>query len=252
MEFEAWKKSAIDRERQRRLLAGYGIGLVTIAGGILTLALSSEPAKADDIPEADVMDVKLETQPEPEPEPEPEPVEPEPEEPTPREQLQRGPVMPTIATPTEIPEDAPTEKEVDLSANPYASGDPYQFAGQGGTARTPAKKVVVAAPVEVKSAAPKGPERMTADTIPPKQLSGGGPAVFPAAAKAAGIEGTVVVKYVVSVEGNPTDVTAVRGPEALRAACEATVKDAKFTPAMRDGKPVAVSRIKRCIFKLNT
>ena len=181
------------------------------------------------------------------PEPEPE-VAPQPQP--------QGPVLPEISTPVEIPDDAPAEEAP--SDNPYAAADPYAFgAGQrGGTARGTTKVVKVAperAEAPKKAKAPSGPVRVTADTIPPQQISGAG-ASYPAAAKAAGIEGTVIVKYVVDTSGNPTNVQSVRGPEALRPACEASVKSLKFTPAQlkSTGQVVSVHKIKKCTFRLKT
>lgn len=250
MDFDNWTNRNVDADRRKRLLAGYLVGLVTVGSLGTALAISSERVQ-EEAPEEDVMNVQLQPEPEPEPEAEPEP-EPEPAHRAPPEQMLRGPVMPTITTPTAIPDDAPKETETETSLNPYASGDPFQYAGQGGTGRVAAKKVVVAAPVAAPVAVPKGPERMTAGTTPPKAISGGGKSEYPAAARAAGIEGKVVVKYVVTVNGDPEQIQAVSGPEALRAACEATVRGTKFSPAMRDGHPVEVVRTKACSFKLST
>lgn len=247
MDFDNWTNRNVDADRRKRLLAGYLVGLVTVGSLGTALAISSERVQ-EEAPEEDVMNVQLQPEPEAEPEPEPEPAHA-----TPPEQMLRGPVMPTITTPTAIPDDAPKETEAEANLNnPYASGDPFQYAGQGGTGRVAAKKVVVAAPVAAPVAPPKGPERMTAGTTPPKAISGGGKSEYPAAAKAAGIEGKVVVKYVVTVNGDPEQIQAVSGPEALRAACEATVRGTKFSPAMRDGHPVEVVRTKACSFKLST
>lgn len=247
MDFDNWTNRKVDAVRRRRLFAGYLVGLVTVGSLGTALAISSERVQ-EEAPEEDVMDVQL--QPEPEPEPEAEP-EPEPAQATPPEQMLRGPVMPSITTPTDIPDDAPKESEADPSLNPYASGDPFQYAGQGGTGRVLAKKVVVAAPAAAPVIAPKGPERVTAGTTPPKVLSGGN-ASYPAAAKAAGIEGVVIVKFVVSVEGNPEQIEVVRGPDGLKEACENAVKNSKYSPALRDGQPVSVIKTKKCTFKLTT
>lgn len=160
--------------------------------------------------------------------------------------------MPSLETPTEIPDDAPAEAAPQEDANPYASGDPYRFASQGATRRRVVATVVKAASpaprVEAKSA---GPSRITAGTTPPKTLSSA-PAVYPAAAKAAGIEGRVIVRFVVGTDGVPKDVQAVRGPDALRPACVAVVEGSRYSPALRDGQPVEVIKNKVCTFKLST
>lgn len=253
MDFEAWTNPAVDRTRQKRLLVGSVFGALTILSTFAALAMSSKGA-AEEIPEEEALDVELAKEPEPEPQAEPEP-EPEPE-PQPQQTAPRvGPVMPALTTPTEIPSDAPSEKAVDPNDNPYASGDPYMF-GSGATGGT--GRATVAAPVKVEAVKPveaprpAGPQRVDADTTPPKPLGGGGAAVYPAEAKAAGIEGVVIVKFVVTEAGEVTQVKAVKGPEELRPSCEEYVKGMKFSPAIRDGAPVAVHQVKPCRFKLGT
>ncbi len=59
-------------------------------------------------------------------------------------------------------------------------------------------------------------------------------------ARAAGIEGRLVLKVTVDAEGNVTDVKVVNGVDAaLDAAAIQTVKTWRFKPAMACGKPVA-------------
>ncbi|MBK7583300.1 MAG: TonB family protein [Myxococcales bacterium] len=66
-------------------------------------------------------------------------------------------------------------------------------------------------PVVQQHAAASGPVAVTEDVTPPRAISNTPPS-YPADAKAAGIEGTVVIKYVVTETGAVTGVTAVRGP----------------------------------------
>ena len=76
---------------------------------------------------------------------------------------------------------------------------------------------------------------------------------YPADAKAAGLEGTVVVRYVVNEQGEVTDVRAMKGPTELYAVCVAAVKAMRFKPALdADGKPVMVVRYMKFPFKLRT
>jgi len=159
-------------------------------------------------------------------------------------------VVPTLAVPTEIPSDAPSETAPSADFNPYASGDPYQYATQGRVANRAAPTVVKAASPEP-AAGPIGPSRVTADTTPPQKLSGAAFS-YPAAAKAAGIEGKVIVKFVVTEDGSVTDIQVVKGPDGLRDAVIEMVKTYRFTPAMRGGQPVSVIQTKVFNFKLTT
>lgn len=253
MDFEAWTNRAGDAERQKRLLAGYGVGAVGVGTLIVLLSLSASGI-AQEPPEEQPVEVQFAEEPEAEPEPEPEPEpesapEPEPN-PAPRPQ---GPVMPQLTTPTEIPKDKPAETDAKPDDNPYGATDPYMYGvGQRGTA--PRKQVVEAAPAPAAAPAPppkpKGPTRVTEDTIPPKVLAE--PSVtYPAEAKSAGIEGTVIVKFVVTEAGETTQIQAIKGPEQLRPACEAVVRGMRFEPAMRDGQAVSVYKTKPCRFRLN-
>ena len=79
------------------------------------------------------------------------------------------------------------------------------------------------------------------------------PPEYPADAKAAGLEGTVVVRYVVNEAGDVTEVRAMKGPPELHAVCVAAVKAMRFKPALdADGKPVVVVRYMKFPFKLRT
>jgi TonB family protein len=96
---------------------------------------------------------------------------------------------------------------------------------------------------------------MSAKTAPPQELGvASGFDAYPAAAKAAGIEGTVVVSFVINEQGLPTQVKAQRGPPELRPACEARVKATKYSPATdkESGKSVAVFHHKRCVYRIKT
>jgi len=247
MDFDAWTNRASDRQRARRLLFGYAIGLSTLFGFGTALALSSHGHQVEE-EEEDVQNVLLAT--EPEPEPEPEAVEPEPVHVDPAPPQPRGPVVPTLTVPDEIPSDAPSEATPTADFNPYASGDPYQYATQG-RAFNRAPVVVKAASPAPAAVLPSGPARVTADTTPPQKLSGAA-FTYPAAAKAAGIEGKVVVKFVVTEDGSVTDIQVVKGPEGLRDAVIAMVKTYKYSPAMRGGQAVSVIQTKVFTFKLTT
>lgn len=254
MDLDAWQSQGVDRLRLKRLAAGWFVGAVSIlsTGAVLAMNSSRGPEETG---EEDVLEVQLAEEPKPD-EPEPQ-VEPEPDpEPAPSAPRPQGPVMPKLATPTEIPTAAAEETEAKADSNPYGGAfDPYQYSSTGrprGGASAPAAETA-SVKVATPKATPSGPMRVTAETNPPVEVQKGITA-YPAEAKAAGIEGTVVVKFVVALSGDPTDVHAVSGPEELRAACEEKVRGSKYTPATTKatGRPVAVFKNTRCVFKLKT
>lgn len=79
---------------------------------------------------------------------------------------------------------------------------------------------------------------------PIQLVSGSGP-VYPSAAKAEGIEGTVVVRYGISADGRVVNARVESAsPEGLfeEAALDA-VRTWRYNPAIRDGRPVAVDNV---------
>lgn len=76
-------------------------------------------------------------------------------------------------------------------------------------------------------------------TEKPETLEQGIPK-YPELAKKAGIEGTVVVKVLVDLEGNVEATELVQSVEVLDEAALEAARQFKFTPAKLDGKPVKV------------
>ncbi|MGE0625938.1 MAG: energy transducer TonB [Pseudomonadales bacterium] len=79
---------------------------------------------------------------------------------------------------------------------------------------------------------------------PMQLVSGSGP-VYPAAAKADGIEGVVVVRYGVSKDGRVIDarVDSAQPTGIFEDAALAAVRSWRYNPALRDGEPVAVDNV---------
>ncbi|MDQ1639644.1 MAG: periplasmic protein TonB [Pyrinomonadaceae bacterium] len=63
---------------------------------------------------------------------------------------------------------------------------------------------------------------------------------YPAAAKAAGTAGTVVVRITIDEQGNVISATAVSGPPALQQVSVNAATQAKFAPTLLVGEPVQV------------
>ncbi len=150
------------------------------------------------------------------------------------------------------------EKDVKPSAG--SGEDPYQKGGGDGTTGQKARqKAVVEAPVApAPPPAPvlpkvKKPVPVSEGMTPPEPVVKLVKPEYPADAKAAGLEGTVVVRYVVDEQGEVTEVRAMKGPTELYAVCVAAVKAMRFKPALdADGKPVMVVRYMKFPFKLRT
>jgi periplasmic protein TonB len=75
---------------------------------------------------------------------------------------------------------------------------------------------------------------------------------YPQEAQDQGIQGFVVVQFIVDKEGNVSNVEAVSGPEELRAeAIRVIKKSGKWTPAVQNGRNVRSYKRQPLGFKLN-
>lgn len=250
MPFENWSQTTRDALRLRRLLLGASVGMALVASGIAAGIFYSSKASAEvEEEEAKVVEVELVKEPEPEPPPAPPPASPEPPSPRP------GPKLQKLEVPTTIEDTKLREKDVMPTAS--GDGDPYEKGGGDGTT---GQKAVVEAPVTPPPPPPPAPPPQIKKPVPVAEgMTPPEPVVklvkpeYPPEAKAAGLEGTVVVRYVVSEQGDVTDVRAVKGPPELYAVCVAAVKALRFNPALdADGKPVMVVRYMKFPFKLRT
>jgi protein TonB len=79
----------------------------------------------------------------------------------------------------------------------------------------------------------------------PMQLLSGSSPIYPAEAKAGKVEGSVVVRYGVSVDGRVINarVESAEPEGVFEAAALEAVRSWRYNPAVRDGEPVAVSNI---------
>lgn len=76
--------------------------------------------------------------------------------------------------------------------------------------------------------------------------------VYPAEASEAGIQGTIVVKFVVDKEGKVSNVEVVSGPQELRAeAMRVIQKSGKWIPAIQNGHQVKSYKQQPIVFRLS-
>ncbi len=134
----------------------------------------------------------------------------------------------TIATQTQMAEELPP---VDLSD--LGSGD-----GEGDTLQ-----------VDIDIDTSPSPTDFIAVDQEPVRISIDAP-VYPDVAKAAGIEGTVLLQVLVGKDGRVKDAIVVDGPEALHQAADDCARTAVFRPALIDQKPVEVWVVIPVTFKL--
>lgn len=149
------------------------------------------------------------------------------------QQIERPPPPPQPPPPVEVPDDQIDEQmdldldiDLDLTATPPAPPPPPPAAA-GEPEPDPEPEIFVVV------------EQM------PEPIGGleglQGRVVYPEMARRAGIEGTVFVQFVVDEQGNPSEITVVRGigGGADEAAMRA-VQQTRFEPGRQRGQPVKV------------
>jgi TonB family protein len=114
-----------------------------------------------------------------------------------------------------------------------------------------ATRILVALAVAgVSQAAAQTPVRAVADVEKPKEVEHVDP-VYPAEAKAAGVEGVVVVGFTVDVEGRVTEPVVLSGHVLLGDAALAAVRRWRYRPTLVNGKAVPVRMVETVPFWLD-
>lgn len=73
---------------------------------------------------------------------------------------------------------------------------------------------------------------------------------YPLMAKNQGIEGRVVVQFVVNTDGTPTDIVFAKGNPVFKEASMKYVRDMRFTPAIQNDRKVRVRLMQAIRFRL--
>ena len=237
------------------LLASSGAHL--LFGGAMTTLPFEPPAERPRIVQVKLVK-PLPPPPPPEPEPEPEPPPPPEPPPEPKEEVvhevrpkkprRKRPkparTAPRKKTNKEAP--APSERAVtvgdttntpvygiSMSSTSQAGAGPAMPVGNTLLERTKPTKKKQIKPL----AAPAKVYEVTKMPLPRRRCSGR----YTEEARAAGIEGTVVLDLVVDEEGRARDIKVVKGlGHGLTAAAVAALKRCRFTPGERNGKAVPV------------
>jgi protein TonB len=158
-------------------------------------------------------------------------------------QIEKPPPPPRPQVPVEVPNDEvlddatiDLDAELDLNAEPTAPPPPPE----------PVEEEEEETEPEVFVAVEQMPELIGGIRSLQEQIQ------YPELARKAGVEGMVVVQFIVDQEGNVTEPTVLRGigagcdQEALR-----VVQQAKFEPGRQRGKPVRVKMSLPIRFSLN-
>jgi protein TonB len=181
------------------------------------------------------------------PEPEPEPEKPIPAPPKPDAKPDAKPRVAHPMSVATISKDAPPSDHAvvtDGTDEPVFGVSMESTSQQGGPAVAVGNTLTPGTPAAPakQAAKPAGPPTVAAYEATKLPLPQGRCfGTYTDEAKAAGIEGTVVLDLTVDEAGHAHDVTVVKGLEhGLSAAALTALKGCQFTPGEKDGKPVAV------------
>jgi protein TonB len=279
--FEAFQKTASGGAfHQRRAIAYATAACILVGLGIASAKINSHGAEPLPVKEPDPVDVVLEEKIEEE-----KPKEPEPEPPPPAIEVPKH-----VKISAEPPPPPPKEPDPDTKAK-LDEADPSKDKGMagshegsgegkpGGNGSGPAKPeappcgaegqvccggTTCNSGLECASAGvcrkpppppppkPAGPAMVSEDDIPAKGISTPPPS-YPAAARAAGTQGVVVVRLTIDEQGNVRDAKIVKGDPTFDAAVLAVVKSWKYEPAKhQDGKPFLSVKTVKIPFKIKS
>jgi protein TonB len=74
--------------------------------------------------------------------------------------------------------------------------------------------------------------------------------VYPAIARAARIQGTVVVQAIISKDGKIEQLHVISGPPMLQSAATEAIQRARYRPLLLNGEPVAVETTINVVFTM--
>ncbi len=230
------------------IYAGRLLVCAALSAGAHAVLAGVDPAPRAPTPRAASVEVRIVEPPPPPPEPEPPPPEPEPPPPevqeAPPPKPRPRPVRAAASSERPPSERPPTERPVDAPSDSAAPvfGVSMESTSQAGATSAPVGNTLQTAPgkapaAEAKPLGPVAAHEVTKMPMPRGSCSGN----YTEAARAAGIEGTVVLDLVVAADGSTTDVKIASGlSHGLDEAAVAALRRCRFTPGERDGAPVAV------------
>jgi protein TonB len=151
-----------------------------------------------------------------------------------------------LAAPIRIPQHA----AMNVNDGPPPSAIDTGFGKTGaGTESGLFNTLGASSPPVVKPAPPKGPVHVSSGVATGQLLAPIQP-VYPAIAKAAHIQGTVVVQAVIAKDGRIEQLRVISGPAMLQSAATEAIQKARHRPFLLNGEPVAVETTINVVFTM--
>lgn len=146
--------------------------------------------------------------------------------------------------------DSPPAESMHVGTNEGYQGGNVGAEAQEGI-QEPAPAPEPPAPPPPPEPQPSGPVQLPENATAPLPDPNNPMPEYPASARAAGIQGLVIVRFVVGADGSVSQVQVLRGPPEFHDEVLRVVRTWRFTPAYFDGHPIAVFRIHRFPFRLS-
>jgi len=171
-----------------------------------------------------------------------------------RQRLARVGAAPALAPPVVLRRPPPSAQPQAQAQAQALDPDLATVTGPGASslghlARAPTPPEPAVGPLERELVDRAAPRTLPEDAQPPEPLDGNQPAKMPESALSAATDATVVVRFVVDVDGRVRDVQLLKGDEPFAAAALAAVKTWRYEPARLDGRPLAVYRVQKVQFR---
>jgi len=151
-----------------------------------------------------------------------------------------------LVAPIHIPQHVSTEKDfgpppttIDLGLGKTGSGAESALFSTLGPSSPPVVKPLL----------PQGPVHVSSGVATGQLLAPIQP-IYPAIAKAAHVQGTVVVHAIISKDGTIENLHVISGPPLLQGAATEAIQRARYRPFMLNGEPVAVETTINVVFTM--
>ena len=155
-----------------------------------------------------------------------------------------------LADPFQPPRVIPTSISHDAGPQPVGNVDLRAMENGSGSVTGADNVFGDHAAVRVVHAVQAGPVRVSSRLLEGQIIYKRQP-VYPAIAKAAGIEGTVILQAAISKAGTIENLRVVNGPEMLRQAALDAVSQWRYRPYVLNGQPVEVETTVNVVFNLS-
>jgi protein TonB len=144
------------------------------------------------------------------------------------------------AAPIEVPDGIHAEEPVETASDALETDTGAIVFGSGDV---PIADVVPAPPP------PPQPLRVGGEIRPPQKVADAAPP-YPPIARAAGVQGIVILEALIAEDGGVRDVRVLRSIPLLDAAAVEAVRQWRFTPTLLNGQPVPIVMTVTVAFKL--